>query len=180
MKAFFPDIARTAFPVCALFLLIVLPAFAATGAVSSAPHMMNTEKTPEADTDTAKLAAAKASIKAGATPVAVEHDGTDTLGAKLAFRLKETFNSGTLFALSDNDAPKLQVIISSISEFPSRPGVGSVYYVIWLYSERSTVFSSYLAHDKGVVTPEDLDDLVARLASRTGGIAAKHSYLFAR
>lgn len=153
-------------------------AHAAAKSTASGQMRMSAEATPEADTNNAKLAAARAAIKAGATPISVQHDGTDTLGAKLAFQLKETFNSGTLFILNEADVPKLQLLISSVAEFPSRPGVGSVYTVIWLYSERSTVFSSYLAHDKGVITPDDLDDMASKLAARTAGIVAKHSYLF--
>jgi hypothetical protein len=177
MSRFFP-LAGMAGLLCAV-LFLASAAFAATAVPESQPRASEEKKT-EADTDHAKQAAIRASIKAGATPVGVEHDGTDTLGAKLAFRLKEIFNSGTLFALTDGDVPKLQILIGSVPEFPSRPGVGSLYSVIWLYSERSTVFSSYLAHDKGIITPDDLEDLAARIAARTGGIVARHSYLFTR
>jgi|GEM_PF-1401434 len=136
------------------------------------------EGSPAADADSAKLAEARAAMKADATPVAVEHEGVDTLGAKLVMQLKEIFNTGTLLALNNNDVPKLQMIVSTAPEFPSRPAVGSVYSVIWIYSERSNVLGNLLAHESGIVTPEDLDGLAARLASRTAGLAAKHSYIF--
>ena len=131
-----------------------------------------------ADANSAKLAEARAVMKAGATPITVEHDGNDTLGSKLVVQLKEIFNTGTLIALDNHDIPKLQMLISTAPEFPSRPAVGSVYGVIWVYSERSNVLSNYLAHEVGILTPEDLDGLASRLASRTAGIAAKHSYIF--
>jgi hypothetical protein len=131
-----------------------------------------------ADTDSAKLAAARAAMKADATPIAVEHEGTDTLGAKLVMQLKEIFNTGTLLALNNDDVPKLQLIVSTTPEFPSRPAVGSVYSVIWIYSERSNVLGNHLAHESGILTPEDLDGLASRLASRTAGLAAKHAYIF--
>ena len=85
-----------------------------------------------------------------------------------------------MFALNDKDEPKLQLIINTVSEFPSRPGVGSLYCVVWTYSERSTTLSSYLAQEVGVVTPENLAELAEQLASRTSGLAAKHSYIFNR
>ena len=122
--------------------------------------------------------AQRAAIKAGATPIAVLHEGTDNLGAKLSYQLKEIFNSGTMFALNDKDEPKLQMIVSTVSEFPSRPGVGSIYCVVWAYSERPTALSSYLAQEVGVITPENLAELADKLAARTTGLAAKHSYIF--
>ena len=138
------------------------------------------EGNPAADTDSAKRMAARATIKAGATPIAILHEGTDSLRARLSYQLKEMFNSGTLFSLSDKDEPKLQLIISTAQEFPSRPGVGAVYCAVWAYSERPTALSNYLAQEVGVVTPENLSELADKLASRTSGLAAKHSYIFNR
>lgn len=165
---------------CCLGLLVAAVVFSGAPALGAVRAAAPGEGNQAADTDTAKIAATKAAIKADATPIAVEHEGTDTLGAKLAYRLKEQFNAGTLFALHDKDAPKLQMLISSASEFPSRPGVGSVYTVIWLYSERSTVLPNYLAHESGVLTPDSLAELADKLAARTAGLAAKHSYIFSK
>ena len=139
-----------------------------------------TQGNPAADTATATQLATKAAIKADATPIAVVHEGTDTLGSKLAYQTKEIFNSGTLFDLNDKDVPKLQMIITTASEFPSRPGVGSVYSVVWVYSERASVLSNYLAHESGIVSSDNLSDLADKLAARTSGLAAKHSYIFNR
>lgn len=149
---------------------------AAQKTVRSAPAAAQGNAT--ADTAAAGQMAVRTAIKADATPIAVLHEGTDSLGAKLSYQLKEIFNSGTLFALNDKDVPKLQVTISTAAEFPSRPGVGSVYSVVWLYTERSSVLSNYLAHEVGVVSADTLSDLAARLAERTSGLAAKHSYIF--
>lgn len=131
-----------------------------------------------ADTPAARQMDGRTAIKANATPIAVAHEGTDSLGAKLSYQLKEIFNSGTLFALNDKDEPKLQLVISTASEFPSRPGVGSVYSVVWLYTERSSVLSNYLAHEVGAFSADTLQELAERLAERTSGLAAKHSYIF--
>jgi hypothetical protein len=131
-----------------------------------------------ADTDTAAQIAARAAIKAGATPVEVELEGTDALGAKLAFQLKEQLNSGTLFLLTGQDTPKIRILLATATEFSSRPEVGSVYSALWLYYEKPTSFNSYLAREVGVITPGGTEDLAARLAERTAGIAAKYSYIF--
>ena len=165
------------------FALLILASLFALPAIGQAAQSQVRAATPAegnaaADTDTAKRMAQRASIKAGATPIAVLHEGTDSLGAKLSYQIKEIFNSGTLFALNDKDEPKLQMIVSTVSEFPSRPGVGSIYCVVWAYSERPTALSSYLAQEVGVITPENLAELADRLAARTGGLAAKHSYIF--
>lgn len=133
---------------------------------------------PAADNDSPGLAEIRAAMKANAIPLSVEHAGNDTLGAKLAVQLKEAFNTGTLLALNDNDVPKLQMLVSTSPEFSSRPAAGSVYSVIWVYSERSNVLGNYLAHECGILTPEDLDGLAARLVSRTAGLTAKHAYIF--
>ncbi|MDR2161411.1 MAG: hypothetical protein LBO77_04640 [Desulfovibrio sp.] len=131
-----------------------------------------------ADTDSAAQMAARAAIKAGATPVEVDLEGTDTLGARLAFQLKEILNSGTLFSLTSQDIPKIRILLATATEFPSRPETGSVYSVTWLYYERPTSFSSYLAREVGVITPGGVEEQAVRLAERTAGIAAKYSYLF--
>jgi hypothetical protein len=174
---------RSLASVLCLATVIVFCAVAAQAAQApqaTIPAPAASESNPAADINSAKLAEIRAAMKAGATPIALEHEGNDTLGARLVVQLKETFNVGTLFALNDADVPKLQMLISTTPEFPSRPAVGSVYSVIWLYSERSNVLSNYLAHEVGILTPEDLDGLGARLASRTAGIAARHAYIFKR
>jgi hypothetical protein len=112
------------------------------------------------------------------TSVMVEHEGTDTLGAKLAFQLKGAFNASSLFTLTEKDAPKLKVIITTASEFPSRPHIASVYSAIWAFSQADGTLSFLLAREVGVVNADDLDALIAKIAERTDGVASKYSYLF--
>lgn len=112
------------------------------------------------------------------TAVAVEHEGTDTLGAKLAFQLKGVFNSSSLFTLSEKDGPKIKVLLSTVAEFPSRPNLASAYAVVWVFSQADGTLSFTLARDVGVVTADDLDALVAKIAERTDGVAVKYGYLF--
>ena len=171
-------------PIASVLCLAIIAAFCSVAAhAAQTPQTtvrapITSESSLSASVHSGSFAEARAAMKAGATPITVEHEGNDTLGAKLAVQLKEIFNIGTLFALDNNDIPKLQMIISTAPEFPSRPAVGSVYSVIWVYSERANVLSNYLAHEVGILTPEDLDGLASRLASRTAGIAARHSYIF--
>ena len=115
-----------------------------------------------------------------ATAVMVDHEGTDTLGAKFAFQLKGTFNTSSLFTLSEKDVPKLKVFITTTAEFPSRPGIASAYSVVWAFSQAEGTLSFLLAREVGLVTAEELDALVAGIAERTDGIAAKYAYLFAK
>ena len=113
-----------------------------------------------------------------AVQVAVELEGTDSLGARLAFRLKDTFNASSLFVLSEKDAPKIRVLLSTTPEFPSRPSVGSAYSVVWVFSQSEGTLRHYLAREVGVVTAEGVDDLVAHIAERTDGISVRYGYLF--
>ncbi|MFR5646062.1 MAG: hypothetical protein ACLUDQ_06190 [Bilophila wadsworthia] len=57
------------------------------------------------------------------TPVAVEYEGNDSIGSRLATRVKETLNSSNLFSLTDKDRPK-SVSSSPPSLNSDRPGVG--------------------------------------------------------
>lgn len=165
---------------CGLLFLVTALFFCAASFAAQSPVRApaESESNPAADMDSAKAAAARAVIKASAAPIAVEHEGTDSLGVRLVYLLKENFNAGTLFALTDKEQPKLQLLLTSFPEFPSRPGVGSVYSAVWIYSEGSNVLSYYLARESGLITPEALPDLADKLAARSAGIAAKHAYIF--
>ena len=114
------------------------------------------------------------------TAVMVEHEGTDTLGAKLAFQLKGLFNTSSLFTLTGKDVSKIKVFLTTTAEFPSRPHIASVYSVTWTFSQAEGTLSFLLTRDVGLVTPEELDSLVATIAERTDGIAAKYAYLFSK
>ena len=47
------------------------------------------------------------------TPVAVEYEGNDSIGSRLATRVKETLNSSNLFSLTDKDTPKIRILIAT-------------------------------------------------------------------
>lgn len=112
------------------------------------------------------------------TPVAVEFEGTDSIGSRLATRVKETLNSSNLFSLSDKDTPKIRLLIATKPEFPSRPGVGSAYSVIWVFSLSEATLRHYLAQEVGVLTPEDVNGLAARIVEQTDKMASRYGYLF--
>ncbi|MDD6088329.1 MAG: hypothetical protein PUB69_03315 [Desulfovibrionaceae bacterium] len=111
------------------------------------------------------------------TPVFIELNGTDSLGARLAMRMKETFNSGSLFTLTDRDEPKLILRLSTAPEFPSRPSVGSAYAAVWIFSQSKETLGSYLVQETGTFSADNLEDLVTKLAERTDGLATMYGYL---
>ncbi len=112
------------------------------------------------------------------TPIAVEYEGTDSIGAQLVTRIKETLNGSNLFTLTDEDTPKLRLLISTAPEFPSRPGVGSAYAAVWVFSQSETTLRHYLMREVGVVTPGEVNDLAAKLVERTDALAVRYAYLF--
>lgn len=115
---------------------------------------------------------------ANSVVVFVDHEGEDSVGAKLSFMLKETFNTSSLFNLSESKEPKLWVLLSSAPEFSSRPGMGSVYSVVWVFSQGEGTLRLYLAREVGTVTADEVPALVSKLSERTYGIAQKYGYLF--
>ncbi len=119
-----------------------------------------------------------AKIDARSTPVTVIHEGNDSIGARLATRLKEAFNASNLFRLEEKNAPKMRLLLNTAEEFPSRPGTGSVYSVTWIFTQSDDHLSYLLARDLGVMGMGDVDRLCYSLLERTDGIAVKYSYLF--
>ena len=115
------------------------------------------------------------------TLISVVMDGTDSLGARLSTRLKERFNQSSLFRLNpeeDKDRPELRLLLSTAPEFSSRPSVGSVYGVCWVFSQGKGYLGYLLGREVGTVNADDLDALVDKLVERTDGIAAKYSNLW--
>ena len=134
--------------------------------------------TPSDAADTKTLPNRPSDVDQRNTPVAVEMEGTDSIGARLATRLKETFNASNLFTLNSKDTPKLRVLIATAPEFPSRPSVGSAYSIVWLFSQSEGTLRHFLMHETGVVSAEDVDALAAKIAERTDGLAVRYGYLF--
>ena len=114
------------------------------------------------------------------TVVAVEHDGSDTIGAQLSFELKGLFNRSSLFKLSEKDGPKIRLLLSTSSEFPSRPHIASAYAAVWTFSQGEGTLSFFLSREVGLVGADEVDSLAARLAEKTDGIAVRYGYLLQR
>lgn len=112
------------------------------------------------------------------SPVSIEHEGEDALGARLSTRLKELLNGSSLFQLQEKDTPKFRILLSSASEFRDRPSVGSAYSVVWVFSLSDATLRHYLAREVGLLTPEQVDDIAARIVERTDNLAVRYSYLF--
>ena len=119
-----------------------------------------------------------AKLDARNTSVAVVHDGGDSIGARLATRLKEGFNASNLFRLEEKSAPKLRLLLKTLPEFPGRPGSGSVYSVTWIFTQSDDHLGYLLERELGVVTTDEIDGLSDKLRERTDGIGVKYGYLF--
>ncbi|MBP3730804.1 MAG: hypothetical protein J6I40_04955 [Mailhella sp.] len=109
------------------------------------------------------------------TPVVVEFEGSDSIGSALFTRLQNTLNQNNPSA-PEREA-KFRLLLSTASEFPSRPGVGSVYTVVWTFAVSEGSMEYYLVRDLGVVTPDTVDEVVNRIMGRTDGVAARYGYL---
>lgn len=112
------------------------------------------------------------------TPVAIEFEGTDSLGARLSTRLKETLNASNLFLLTEKDTPKIRLLISTTPEFPSRPGIGSAYAAVWVFSQSEATLRHFLTREVGVFTPDEVNELAAKLIEKTDSLAIRYGYLF--
>ncbi len=110
--------------------------------------------------------------------VSVLHEGTDTIGIRLSTKLKELFNSSNLFNLNEENVKKIRIMVTSKSEFKDRPHVGSVYSVLWVYSQSNSHLGYLLEQEVGVLSPEDVNDVASRIVERTDGLAVKYNYLF--
>ena len=112
------------------------------------------------------------------TPVAVEYEGSDSIGARLSTRIKELLNSSNLFKLEEGDTPKFRILISTVPEFSDRPGVGSAYSITWVFSLSEATLRHYLAREVGVLTADEVNDIAAKIVERTDGMAVRYGYLF--
>lgn len=148
--------------ICIIFTAI--PAFA--------KEALKTAQTaaPKADTPTV--------LASRTTPIFIEQKGADNLGSMLAFELKSACNTSSLFKMTGDDVPKITVIITTMSEFTDRPKIGSVYSVVWVFSENSNNLKYYLAQDTGIVTADNVSMLATSVANKTDQIALQYGYLF--
>lgn len=140
-----------------------------------APQVQAESATPQAS---GPVPNKPAQVKDRVTAISVVHEGTDSIGARLSSRLKESFNSSSLFRLTEADGAKMKLLITTAPEFPSRPGVGSVYSICWVFSQSDTYLPFLLSRECGTVCAEDVESLVAKLVERSDGVAVKYTSLW--
>ncbi len=109
------------------------------------------------------------------TPVVVEFEGNDSIGVSLFNSLQKKINSSN--PANPAREAKFRILLSTASEFPSRPGVGSVYAVVWTLALSEGSMEYYLVRDLGIVTPDTVDEVADRIVSRTDGVSARYGYL---
>ena len=56
--------------------------------------------------------------------------------------------------------------------------MGSAYSVIWLFSQSENILRHFLTSEVGVITPDQVNELAARLVEETDGLASRYGYLF--
>ncbi len=111
-------------------------------------------------------------------PVLVEYDDMDNMGRRLVFNLRERFSASELFRLSNEQGEKIKVIISSQEEFPARPGLSSIYSIVWTFSYGDDVLDNYLEMEVGQISNQYLPRLAESLVAKTDEIYNRYSYLF--
>lgn len=112
------------------------------------------------------------------TPVAVDHDDSDPVGARLAYRIKELLGRSALMLPTNRDEKKLVLVIKTKEEFPGRPNLCSIYSVSWLFSSREGALKYFLAAEAGIVDASSVDQTAEALLGRTDKLAATYGYLF--
>ncbi|MFO8032618.1 MAG: hypothetical protein R6U22_08745 [Desulfohalobiaceae bacterium] len=116
--------------------------------------------------------------EAGKVPVMVEYQDMDSLGRRLVFNIRERFNKSDLFRLSGYQEEKIKIMISSQEEFPSRPGLSSIYSIVWTFSYGQDVLDNYLQAEVGQISNQGLTELAEDLVAKTDRIYTDYSYLF--
>ncbi len=168
------QLSRAACLVLAVLILAVAPALA-QGPAKPAPPQGAPALAPTEAAPAPKEADKPASRK---TPVAIEHDDNDPLGARLAYRLKELLGRSSLMQPTNKDEKKLVVVIKTKEEFPGRPALSSIYSVSWLFSSREGALRYFLTSEAGIVDATGIDQTAETLMSRTDKLAGTYGYLF--
>lgn len=116
--------------------------------------------------------------KGGKIPVMVVYEDMDSLGRRLVFNLRERFNKSGMFRLSGYKEKKIKLVIATQDEFQGRPGLCSIYSLVWTYSFAEDVLSTYLENEVGIIRGDRLEQIAESIAARTDEIFVQYSYLF--
>ncbi len=112
------------------------------------------------------------------TAVVLEHTGSDSLGSRLLLELKEELNTSSLFTLKDDDGPKFRILLSTVPEFKERPGIGSAYSIVWVFSQSTSTLGHYIDSEVGLFTADEIEGLVAQILEKTDTYSVRYGYLF--
>lgn len=149
-------------------LTAALPAMAQTAAPA-----------PQAAPAPADAAPAKKNEAAGRkTPVAIEHDDNDPVGARLAYRLKELLGRSSLMQPSNKDEKKIVLVLKTKEEFPGRAGLSAIYSASWLFSSKEGALKYFLTSEAGIVDNADIDQIAETLLGKTDKLVGTYGYLF--
>ncbi|MHC1790198.1 hypothetical protein [Solidesulfovibrio sp.] len=170
-----PHLCRAVLLVLTVLACSAHPALAQVPAQEAKPKAAPPQAAPAAPEAAAKKADEPAAKK---TPVAIEHDDSDPVGARLAYRLKEQLGRSALMVPSNRDEKKLVIVIKTREEFPGRPNLCSIYAVSWLFSSREGALKYYLASEAGIVDAGGVDQTAEALLGRTDKLASTYGYLF--
>ena len=153
--------------------ILIALAFFACAAQSAAQEPAETKSVPAAEKkDENKPAGGKR------VPITVEHSGSDPVGLKLAYVVKEMANNSSLFNLTAKDEKKIVLSLTTTEEFTGRPKIASVYGLCWLYSAKDGSLRYYLAASTGVVDVTSVEETAQAILSKTSATADSFAYLF--
>lgn len=128
--------------------------------------------------DAPREAVAKTPVQPKRIPLAVVLEGTDQLGERLVFHLKEALAKSGQFVQSDKDEKKLKLFIHSREEFKDRPNQSSVYAATWLYSESEAVLKYHLTSGVYFAHSPTIREEAEALLGRTAETASRYAHLF--
>ncbi len=113
-------------------------------------------------------------------PISIIYSGQDSIGMRLVLEMKEYLMKSKIFRLSTKDEKKIKIFLKTKDEFPARPGLGSVYSVVWCYSPSEDVLSTYLDSYVGVINFNQVKSTAEVIISKTDEVVSQFSYLFER
>ena len=167
---------RTVWLVLSLLALAVAPVLAPGAAAQEAkPKAAPAQAAPSAP-EAAPTKGDEAAVKK--TPVTIEHDDSDPVGARLAYRIKELLGRSSLMVPTNRDEKKLVLVIKTKEECPGRPNLCSIYAASWLFSSREGSLKYFLASEAGIVDASSVDQTAEALLGRTDKLASTYGYLF--
>ncbi len=110
-------------------------------------------------------------------PVLIEHEGTDPVGLRLAFHLKETFQKSSLFRLAGAEEKHFSLRLVTREQFRDRPYLGSVYALVWRYVESREVLAYFLGERLGFADADAVAQEAEVIAAETDRVKGRYGYL---